>query len=104
MHFLRVLVLEKQKLKFEHIVPKKWKRPLRDSSPYFLGHFKGFSSKAIQLKQSTHNKERMDEGEMSRKSISGSWYSSGTEERAVERKLGRHFFVLEEAATLEEAM
>lgn len=41
---------------------------------------------------------------MSRKSISGSWYSSGTEERAVERKLGRRFFVLEEAATLEEAM
>lgn len=41
---------------------------------------------------------------MSRKSISGSWYSSGTEEWAVERKLGRRFFVLEEAATLEEAM
>lgn len=39
-----------------------------------------------------HSKERKDEGEMSRKSISGSWYSLGTEEPDVKHKLGSHFF------------
>lgn len=81
MHFLGVLVLEKQKLKFKHSPQE-----MKDTSkgiPHliFLVIFKGFSSKAIQLKQSMHSKERMDEGEMSRKSIPGSWYSLGTEEQ-----------------------
>lgn len=50
-----------------------------------------------------HSKERMDEGEMSRKSIPGSWYSLGTED-SCETRAWQTFSVLEEATTLEEAM